>query len=85
MRTTRSTASTSTASPTPRSSSRRLLDLDEWYEISDQGREIHEDWHRLCERCKNDVRRINRDLQLRPERRLALLEELLVWWDRCSP
>ncbi|MEE2896810.1 MAG: ATP-dependent Clp protease proteolytic subunit [Planctomycetota bacterium] len=62
-----------------------LLDLDEWYEISDRGRKIHEDWHRLCERCKNDVRRINRDLQLRPERRLALLEELLVWWNRCEP
>ena len=62
-----------------------LLDLEEWYEITDQGRKIHESWHRLCERCKKDVMRIQRDLQLRPERRIALLEELLVWWDRCEP
>ena len=62
-----------------------LLDLDEWYEITDRGRKIHRDWHRLCERCEKDVKRITRDLQLRPERRIALLEELLVWWDRCEP
>jgi hypothetical protein len=62
-----------------------LLDLEEWYEITDRGRKIHENWHRLCERCERDVRRINRDLGLRPERRIALLEELLAWWDRCEP
>ena len=62
-----------------------LLDLEEWYEISDEGRKIHENWHRLCERCKKDVKRISRDLQLRPERRIALLEELLAWWNRCEP
>lgn len=62
-----------------------LLDLEEWYEITDRGRDIHESWHRLCKRCEKDVKRINRDLQLRPERRIALLEELLAWWDRCEP
>ena len=62
-----------------------LLDLEEWHEITNRGRKIHENWHRLCERCEKDVKRILRDLQLRPERTISLLEELLVWWDRCEP
>ncbi len=62
-----------------------LLDLPEWYEITDRGREIHAKWHRLCERCTKDVKRIGRELQLRPEKRLVLLEELLAWYGRCEP
>ena len=62
-----------------------LLDLEEWYEVSDYGRNEHERWHRLCERCKKDVQRIGRDLELKPERRLVLLEQLLAWYSRCEP
>ncbi|MEC8321456.1 MAG: hypothetical protein VX012_08600, partial [Planctomycetota bacterium] len=30
-------------------------------------------------------KRIGRELQLRPEKRLVLLEELLAWYGRCEP
>jgi membrane-bound ClpP family serine protease len=62
-----------------------LLDLEEWHEVSDHGRDEHARWHKLCERCKKDVQRIGRDLQLKPQQRLVLLKQLLAWYGRCEP
>ena len=60
-----------------------LLDLPEWHEINDEGRKIHQRWKDTIEACGRDVKRINRDLQIKPaDQHLALYEKLLAWYGR---
>jgi hypothetical protein len=71
----------------------QLLQLPEWYEISDYGRKLHKDWQAAVKACKTEVPKIIARLDFKnmtgaPEKvlgtRISLLNELKSWWDRCE-
>ncbi len=59
------------------------LDLPEWNEINDEGRKIHRRWIDTIDACAKDMRRIRRDLGIKPEdQHLQLYERMLSWYGR---
>ena len=71
----------------------KLLDLPEWNEVSDYGREIHEDWVETFELAQHDIPRIYGELQIvqasaaadpleKIGRTIDLISQLIRWWDR---
>lgn len=64
-----------------------LLDLPRWHEVSDYGRTLHADWHRLMDRAEDEIPRLFRD-RARTQasdpvteisRRIQITERLLRW------
>ncbi|MCA9284939.1 MAG: hypothetical protein KDA22_06990 [Phycisphaerales bacterium] len=70
----------------------KLLQLPEWYEISDYGRKLHADWQRTVKQCKEEVPLIAQRLQFKGSgsgdteevlgTRINLLKQLIQWWQR---
>ena len=59
------------------------LDLPEWHEINDEGRKIHRRWIDTIDACEKDMKRIRRDLAIKPEEQhLQLYERMLSWYGR---
>jgi hypothetical protein len=72
----------------------KLLQLPEWYEISDKGRKLHKDWQDAVKGCQKEVPKIiarmdfknmsSGDSEAVLGTRISLLKELRSWWDRCE-
>ncbi len=72
-----------------------LLDLGEWYEISDYGRRIAKDWQDLVERGQRELRLLQERLSYAGTgsgdpveilgNRIKIYEKFLRWKDRCPP
>ncbi len=72
-----------------------LLDLGEWYEISDYGRRIAKDWQDVVERGQRELRLLQERLSYAgtgsgdPVKilgtRIKIYEKFLRWKDRCPP
>ncbi len=71
----------------------KLLQLPEWYEISDYGRKIHKDWQQALKDCSREVPKIvarfnfkgtsSGDAEEVIGTRMNLVRDLIKWWDRC--
>lgn len=71
----------------------KLLQLEEWYEISDYGRKIHKDWQQALTDCNREVPKIvarfnfkgtsSGDAEEVIGTRMNLIRDLIKWWDRC--
>jgi len=61
-----------------------LLDLPKWHEVSEHGRQIHEEWSSTIERAQEELRRLMGEMQrgVTPQRQLAIIRELIRWVDR---
>jgi hypothetical protein len=67
-----------------------LLDLPKWYEVSDIGRKMHEEWMSTVERARDRVRRLMHEMQrgtmgdqlANMNHQLRIIRELITWWDR---
>ncbi len=72
-----------------------LLDLGEWYEISDYGRRIAKDWQDLVKRGQHELRLLQERLSYAGTgsgdpveilgNRIKIYEKFLRWKDRCPP
>ncbi|MEE8459625.1 MAG: hypothetical protein V3S08_07115 [Phycisphaerales bacterium] len=72
-----------------------LLDLGEWYEISDYGRRIAKDWQDVVERGQRELRLLQERLSYAGTgsgdpveilgNRIKIYEKFLRWKDRCPP
>jgi len=72
-----------------------LLDLGEWYEISDYGRRIAKDWQDLVKRGQRELRLLQERLSYAGTgsgdpveilgNRIKIYEKFLRWKDRCPP
>lgn len=71
----------------------KLLDMDEWYELSDYGRKISQDWNDTVERAQRELRLLqNRlsyagsgsgDAEVIIGKQIQILQEVLRWEQRC--
>jgi len=70
----------------------KLLQLQEWNELSDHGRRIAARWNDTVERSQQDIRRLFNQYQVRGtgtgsaetvlQSRIQVIRELIRWWDR---
>jgi ClpP class serine protease len=70
----------------------KLLDLPKWYEVSDYGREIHEDWMSTVKRAQEDLPRLADELQYKNQSsgdpvkilgtQINIMKQIVQWWDR---
>lgn len=67
----------------------RLLHLDGWVEVSDEGRKIMENWFSTVERADKDIPLFSKQLQLYGDgsvasmrKQIQILQELVRWCDR---
>ena len=69
------------------------LEIDQWVEISDYGRELHDNWLETIEKCTRDLKTLQRDTQIKSfpneAARIGWLIErnkkYIRWLDRCPP
>lgn len=71
----------------------KLLNLPKWYEISDYGRKIHEDWVKTVAKCKEEVPLLFARLDYKGAgsgsgkvvlgEQMKIINQLISWWGRC--
>ncbi len=69
------------------------LELEQWVEVSDYGRDLHDNWHTTIDKCKSDIRKLMRETQIKsfptPAARIGWLIErnkkFIRWLERCPP
>lgn len=61
-----------------------LLDLTEWNEISDAGREMHRDWMDMVEKANEEIPKLLVRLQMARDvnTQIKIYKDLIRWWDR---